>query len=232
MVARQAQDTSFDAAQALRLAQQTFDIEAAAVLGLKARTGEAFAQRRAADAGRARARGGDGHRQERAHRPQDRRHAGVDRHARDVRAPGRGQPRRPGHDQADRPGAGAVQQRRGRRGDEPAAGHQAPGRQADRDDRQRRLHAGPPCGHRAGQRRREGSLPAATGAHRQHHGATGAGRRAGGRAAGCAGLSHRGLRALASGRRARAQAADAPGRRDAHRRGRAARGRPTPLSAT
>jgi arabinose-5-phosphate isomerase len=33
---------SFDAAQALRLAQETFDIEAAAVLGLKARTGEAF----------------------------------------------------------------------------------------------------------------------------------------------------------------------------------------------
>jgi len=35
---------SFDAAQALRLAQETFDIEAAAVLGLKARTGEAFAR--------------------------------------------------------------------------------------------------------------------------------------------------------------------------------------------
>ena len=34
----------FDAAQALRLARDTFDIEAAAVLGLKARTGEAFAQ--------------------------------------------------------------------------------------------------------------------------------------------------------------------------------------------
>ena len=39
---------SFDAAQALRLAQETFDIEAAAVLGLKARTGESFA--RAVDA--------------------------------------------------------------------------------------------------------------------------------------------------------------------------------------
>lgn len=33
---------TFDAAQALRLAQETFDIEAAAVLGLKARTGESF----------------------------------------------------------------------------------------------------------------------------------------------------------------------------------------------
>ncbi len=35
---------TFDAAQALRLAQETFDIEAAAVLGLKARTGDAFVQ--------------------------------------------------------------------------------------------------------------------------------------------------------------------------------------------
>ncbi|MBX3655658.1 MAG: KpsF/GutQ family sugar-phosphate isomerase [Ramlibacter sp.] len=34
---------TFDAARALRLAQETFDIEAAAVQGLKARTGEAFA---------------------------------------------------------------------------------------------------------------------------------------------------------------------------------------------
>jgi arabinose-5-phosphate isomerase len=41
---RQAQDRDFDAAQALRLAQETFDIEAAAVLGLKARTGESFAR--------------------------------------------------------------------------------------------------------------------------------------------------------------------------------------------
>jgi len=39
-----AQDGPFDAAQALRLAQETFDIEAAAVLGLKARTNEAFAR--------------------------------------------------------------------------------------------------------------------------------------------------------------------------------------------
>jgi arabinose-5-phosphate isomerase len=34
----------FDAAQALRLAQDTFDIEAAAVLGLKARTGRSFTE--------------------------------------------------------------------------------------------------------------------------------------------------------------------------------------------
>jgi arabinose-5-phosphate isomerase len=44
MVARQSQDSTFDAARALRLAQETFDIEAAAILGLKARTGEAFAR--------------------------------------------------------------------------------------------------------------------------------------------------------------------------------------------
>ena len=44
MVAPQPQDSTFDAAQALRLAMETFDIEAAAILGLKARTGEAFAR--------------------------------------------------------------------------------------------------------------------------------------------------------------------------------------------
>jgi arabinose-5-phosphate isomerase len=44
MALRQDQDTRFDAAQALRLAQETFDIEAAAVLGLKARTNQAFAR--------------------------------------------------------------------------------------------------------------------------------------------------------------------------------------------
>jgi arabinose-5-phosphate isomerase len=44
MTARQVQEKAFDAAQALRLAQETFEIEAAAVLGLKARTGEAFAR--------------------------------------------------------------------------------------------------------------------------------------------------------------------------------------------
>src|SRR5512133_3438686 len=44
MVARQAQDSTFDASRALRLAQETFDIEAAAILGLKKRTDEAFAR--------------------------------------------------------------------------------------------------------------------------------------------------------------------------------------------
>jgi arabinose-5-phosphate isomerase len=44
MVLRQSQNDGFDPAQALRLAQETFDIEAAAVLGLKARTNEGFAR--------------------------------------------------------------------------------------------------------------------------------------------------------------------------------------------
>src|SRR5688572_20403583 len=44
MVSRQAHDKPYDAAQALRLALETFDIEAAAVLGLKTRTNEGFPQ--------------------------------------------------------------------------------------------------------------------------------------------------------------------------------------------
>jgi arabinose-5-phosphate isomerase len=42
--APEARGMGFDAARALRLAQETFEIEAAAVLGLKARTNEAFAR--------------------------------------------------------------------------------------------------------------------------------------------------------------------------------------------
>ena len=42
--ARQLQEMPFDAVRALRLAHETFEIEAAAVLGLKARTGSAFAR--------------------------------------------------------------------------------------------------------------------------------------------------------------------------------------------
>ncbi len=44
MTLRPAQDRHFDVAQAIRLAQETFDIEAAAVLGLKSRANEAFAR--------------------------------------------------------------------------------------------------------------------------------------------------------------------------------------------
>lgn len=42
MIASTSSGQAFDPARALRLAQETFDIEAAAVTGLKARTGEAF----------------------------------------------------------------------------------------------------------------------------------------------------------------------------------------------
>ncbi|MEO7392316.1 MAG: KpsF/GutQ family sugar-phosphate isomerase, partial [Ramlibacter sp.] len=44
MALRQIQDRAFDAAHALRLAQETLDIEAAAVLGLKSRINDSFAQ--------------------------------------------------------------------------------------------------------------------------------------------------------------------------------------------
>ena len=44
MTAHPAPQGSFDAQRALRLAHDTFDIEAAAVQGLKRRTGEAFAR--------------------------------------------------------------------------------------------------------------------------------------------------------------------------------------------
>jgi len=43
MMPRQADHKPYDAAQALRLAQETFDIEAAAVIGLKTRINQAFA---------------------------------------------------------------------------------------------------------------------------------------------------------------------------------------------
>ena len=75
------------------------------------------------------------------------------------------------------------------------------------------------------QRGRPGGLPAQPRAHRQHHGADGARRRARGGAARCARLSRGGLRALAPGRQPRPQAAHACARPDAQRRRRAARRR-------
>ena len=44
MTSQLTQDAAFDAEQAIRLAQETLDIEAAAVLGLKQRLGHSFAQ--------------------------------------------------------------------------------------------------------------------------------------------------------------------------------------------
>ena len=69
--------------------------------------------------------------------------------------------------------------------------------------------------HRDLQRRRPGGLPAEPGAHRQHHRADGAGRRAGGGAARRARFPRGGLRALAPRRQPRPQAADARARPDA-----------------
>ena len=128
-------DKAFDAAQALRLAQETFDIEAAAVLGLKARTDEAFAraveqmlcvQGRVVVMGM----GKSGH----IGRKIAATLASTGTPALFVH-PGRGQPRRPGHDHAGGPGAGDLQRRRKRRDDRDPAGAQAPGRAADRHDR-------------------------------------------------------------------------------------------------
>ena len=58
---------------------------------------------------------------------QDRRDPGLHRHAGVLRAPGRSQPRRPGHDHRRRRGAGAVQLRRDRRNPDHRPGAQAPG---------------------------------------------------------------------------------------------------------
>ena len=110
------------------------------------------------------------------------------------------------------------------------AGAEAPGRDAGRDDRPRRFDAGAPRRHRALERGRPGGLPAEPRAHRQHHGADGARRRAGRRAARRARLPRGRLRALAPRRRARPQAADARARPDAQRRRRAARRAATPAS--
>ena len=223
----------FDAAQALRLAQETFDIEAAAVLGLKARTGEAFARAVEQILRRARPRRRDGHGQERPHRPQDRRHAGFHRHAGDVRAPGRGQPRRPRHDQGGRPGAGDLQRRRKRGDHRDPAGAQAPGRAAGRDDRRRWTPRWP----------RHADIVLDSGVEKEAcplnlaPTASTTAQLALGDALAVAlldarGFKHRGLRALASRWRAGPQAADAPGRRDAHRRRGAARRARRSASAT
>ena len=69
--------------------------------------------------------------------------------------------------------------------------------------------------HRDLQRGRPGGLPDEPGAHRQHHRADGAGRRAGGGAARCARFPRRGLRPLAPRRQPGPQAADARARPDA-----------------
>ena len=93
---------------------------------LTARQGRCVRESRARDARMHRPRDRDGHGQERPRRPQDRRHAGLHRHAGVLRAPGRGEPRRPRHGAAGRRAAGDLQQRRERRARGAAAGAQAP----------------------------------------------------------------------------------------------------------
>ena len=85
----------------------------------------------------------DGHGQERPRRPQDRRHARLHRHAGVLRAPGRGQPRRPRHDHR----AATSCSRSPTRARATSSTAIVPvikrlGVHADRDDRQRRLDAG------------------------------------------------------------------------------------------
>ena len=89
-----------------------------------------------------------GHGQVRPHRAQDRRDAGLDRHAVVLRASGRSQPRRSRHDHAEGRRARAVQFRRDRRAPDDPAADQAPGHSADRHERQRRIlarRASPTC---------------------------------------------------------------------------------------
>ena len=222
----------FDAAQALRLAQETFDIEAAAVLGLKARTGEAFAravERMLLLRGRVvvMGMGKSGH---------------IGRKIAATLA-STGTPALFVHPaEASHGDLGMITPEdlvlaisNGGESDEMTVilpvlkrlgvplvamtgGLQSTLARARR--------------HRAGQRRRKGSLPAQPGADGQHHGPARTGRRAGRGAAGCPRFSQRGFRALASRRRARPQAAHAPGRRHAHRRRRCRAWAPTPDSAT
>ena len=117
-----------------------------------------------ADARLPRPRGLHRHGQVRAHRPQDRRDPGLHRHAGLLRAPGRSRPRRPGHDHRRRRRARAVLFRRERRDPDAAAGAQAPGQRADRDDRPAGLVAGARSRRAPGRQRAGRSLPARPGA--------------------------------------------------------------------
>ena len=100
------------------------------------------------------------HGQIRPYRPQDRRHAGLDRNAGLLRARRRGQPRRPRHDHVGRRHAGAVMvgRDRGTQGSDQLFA--ALPHRADRDDGQRRKHARQGRRHRAGAAGGARSLPA------------------------------------------------------------------------
>ena len=206
------------------LARATLDIEARALDALKERQGEGFVAALARDPRLHRARRRDGHGQERPRRPQGGGDAGLDRHAGVLRPPRRSEPRRPRH--------GDRRRRRPRDLQLAARATRSPPSCRRSSASASRLIAmtgnvdeqpRPPCRHRPLERGRPGGVPAEPGADREHDGADGARRRARRRAARCARLSRGGLRALASRRQPRPQAADARRRPDAQRRRRAAR---------
>ncbi len=147
-----------------------------------------------------RPRGRDRDGQVRPCRRQDRRHPGQHRHAGLLRASGRGQSRRPGHDHRHRRGAGHFQFRRDAGDPHYPAAHQAARRAPHRHDRPAGLDPGRGCRRAPGHRRGQGGLSAQPGAHGQHHGHAGHGRRPGGGAAEQPRLHARGFRLLPSRR--------------------------------
>jgi len=131
--------------RALKLARQTLQIEADAILAMKDRLSDQHRSR----AGRRRfiaamqwSRGGLRHRQVRPYRSQDRRHFRLYRHPGAVHAPGRSSPRRPRHGNPERRLHCHFEFRRNRRADGHRAHHQTHGCDADRHDRQRQLQSG------------------------------------------------------------------------------------------
>ncbi len=127
---------------ALALAREVLAIEAGAVAALAQRLDQTFLDGGVAAARLPRPRGGERHRQVGPCRAQDRVDHGEHRHAGLLRASRGGEPRRPRHDRARRRDDRAVQLRRERGTADHRAARQAPGREADRDDRQSGLHAG------------------------------------------------------------------------------------------
>ncbi len=111
--------------------------------------------------------------------PEDRRHVGVDRHAKPFFASGRGHPRGSGTHTSRRRGADALAKRRHRRGQPSAAidrgaGHAVGGHDRPQDQQ---AWASGQCRHRFGPA--AGSLFAWVGPQHQHHGDVGGGRCAG-----------------------------------------------------
>ena len=151
-------------------------------------------------------------------RPQTGRHVRQHRHTRLLRSPGRSQPRGPGHDHDRRRRCRPVQLRRDGGTGQHSPDDKAHRREAHRHDRQRRLQPGAPVRRAPRRARRQRSLPAGPRTDRQHHGRSRPGRCACRHAARRARFRRRGLRPVASGRRARSTSADVRARCHAHRR--------------